>query len=109
MKNRIITACSMMIGALTLGSGAFAANIKTLEALDNKTAYVIKRQGNTGSVYGSLYYLEGTDVCQAKNSGISAESADAQWSIHYSASEKGYFLYNLGAGKFLTANSKYQA
>ncbi len=99
----------MMIGALTLGSGAFAANIKTLEALDNKTAYVIKRQGNTGSVYGSLYYLEGTDVCQAKNSGISAESADAQWSIHYSASEKGYFLYNLGAEKFLTANSKYQA
>lgn len=98
-----------MLGAMTLGSGAFAANIKTLEALDNKTAYVIKRQGNSGTVYGSLYYLEGSDICQAQNSGISADQPEAQWSIHYSASEKGYFLYNLAAGKFLTGNSKSQA
>lgn len=99
----------MILGAVMLAPAASAANIKTLEGINNKTAYVIKRQGQSGSVYGSLYYSADTDVCQAKNSGVSATSPEAQWSIHYSESEKGYFLYNLGAGKFLTGNSKSQA
>lgn len=109
MKNRIISACSLVLGAIMLVPAAFAANIKTLEGINNKTAYVIKRQGQSGMVYGSLYYSEDTDICQASNSGVSATSPEAQWSIHYSESEKGYFLYNLGAGKFLSGNSKSQA
>lgn len=109
MKNRIISACSLVLGALMLVPAAYAANIKTLEDINNKTAYVIKRQGQSGSVYGSLYYSADTDICQAKSSGVSATSPEAQWSIHYSEAEKGYFLYNLGAEKFLTGNSKSQA
>ena len=109
MKNRIISACSLILGAIMLAPAAFAANIKTLEGINNKTAYVIKRQGQSGSVYGSLYYSADTDICQAKNSGVSATSPEAQWSIHYSEKEKAYFLYNLGAGKFLSGNSKSQA
>lgn len=109
MKNKIISACALMIGAMAIPSEALAANIKSLDALSNSTAYVIKRQGNSGTVYGSLFYLEGSDICQAKNKDVDAESPEAQWSIHYSASEKGYFLYNLGAGKFLTGNAKSQA
>ena len=92
-----------------LAPAAFAANIKTLEDINNKTAYVIKRQGQSGMVYGSLYYSADTDICQAKNTGVAATSPEAQWSIHYSETEKGYFLYNFGAGKFLTGNSKSQA
>lgn len=99
-----------MIGALALSAGTYAANIKTLEALSNSTAYAIKRQGEKGMVYGNLQYLEGSDICQAKNVSTTGDfPVEAQWSIHYSASEKGYFLYNLAAGKFLTGNSQSQA
>ncbi len=109
MKHNILAASILTLGALTIPCGVSAANIRNLGAINNKTAYVIKRQGNSGTVYGSLYFLEGSDICQAKSSGISAESPEAQWSIHYSDTEKGYFLYNLGAEKFLTGNSKSQA
>lgn len=109
MKHNILAASILALGAMTIPCGVNAANIRNLGAINNKTAYVIKRQGNSGTVYGSLYYLEGSDICQAKNSGISADSPEAQWSIHFSESEQGYFLYNMGAGKFLTGNSKSQA
>ncbi len=98
-----------MLGGLMLSTGSMATNIKSLEALNNKTAYVIKRQGEKGSVYGFLHYVEGNDICQAKNSGITAEAPETHWSVYYSATEKGYFLYNLAAGKFLSGNSKSQA
>lgn len=109
MKHNILAASLLTLGAMTLSTGVNAANIRNLGAINNKTAYVIKRQGNSGTVYGSLYYLEGSDICQAKNTGISADAPEAQWSIFYSESEKGYFLYNLGAEKFLTGNSNSQA
>lgn len=109
MKHNILAASLLTLGAMALPATANAANIRNLGAINNKTAYVIKRQGNSGTIFGSLYYLEGSDICQAKSSGISADSPEAQWSIHYSESEKGYFLYNMGAGKFLTGNSKSQA
>lgn len=109
MKHNILAATLLTLGAMTLPAGVSAANIRNLGAINNKTAYIIKRQGNSGTIYGSLYYLEGSDICQAKSSGISADSPAAQWSIYFSESEKGYFLYNLGAGKFLTGNAKSQA
>lgn len=102
----IIATLGVMAAAMTLSVNA--ANIKKIEDIKNDVAYVIKRQGNSGTVSGNLNYLEGSDIIQGTNT-VGATDPKAQWSVHYSAKEKAYYLYNLGAEKFAAGDNKGQA
>lgn len=99
--------------ALLAGSVAFSAEAATIrDAADfrNDAIYNINRVGTASVGGGYLHATEGTNIISAATSAkVDRSSAEARWSIHYSKTEKAYYLYNLGTGKFLYGNSKNKA
>ncbi len=77
---------------------AAAADITSADALSNNKAYTLKRSASTTATSGAIY----RDGAAVKVGGTVASGDDALWSIHYSSAEKAYFLYNLGAGQFVS-------
>lgn len=106
MKNIITTLA--LLPALMAPAMAGAATIKKIEDINNSTVYTLSRKSVSGTPTGTLHAVEGSErICAA--SSAKADDVMSQWSIYYSASEKGYFLYNIGAGMFAAGNSKSQA
>lgn len=98
------TALSVALAAASLFS-AEAAVVKSLEALDNRKVYIIKRLAKSGSL-GNLYCQEDTVShtysVLASNSSATTDPA-TQWAINYSEVEDAYFFYNMASGQFMTA------
>ncbi len=104
----LIYAIAILAGAVTLTSEA--ATIKDTKDFSNTAIYNITRVGATSVGGGVIHATEGSDVLSAASSSkVDKTSNEARWSFHYSKTEKAYFLYNLGTGKFLTGNKKNKA
>lgn len=107
---QIIFSLAVIVGGGML-STAQADNITDLKDLSNSAVYTISRMAtNTTSGSGIMQAVENENVLYTLASGrTDKESPLTQWSLHYSASEKSYFLYNLGTKQFVTGNGKHEA
>lgn len=101
---------SLAILAGSVALSAEAATIRDAKDFSNSTIYNISRIGASSVGGGVIHATEGSNVLTASSSSkVDKTSNEARWSIHYSNSEKAYYLYNLGTEKFLTGNSRNQA
>lgn len=94
MKSIISTV--ILCAIATTMNGVSAQDVSSTDELSNTAAYTINRRSSTAS--GALE-ASGTAI----NSASKATDDSALWSIHYSSTEKAYYLYNLKAGKFAAA------
>ena len=72
--------------------------VTSIDELDNSKAYTISRNALSGKA-GSIHNGGTGAVRVGSTRGVTGD--DLLWAIHYSEVEKSYFLYNLGAGKFV--------
>lgn len=102
----ILSSLVVLAGGLTVT----AANVTDIKELNNTTLYNITRIGTSSVGGGVLHAVEGSDVINtAAATKVDKSSPEASWSLHYSAAEKTYYLYNMATGKFASGNSKNQA
>lgn len=74
--------------------------VKSIDEISNSKAYTIARNAASGQS-GQIHHNSTQPAVRVgKTTGISGD--DLLWAIHYSTTEKAYFLYNLGAGKFVS-------
>lgn len=91
---------------------ASAATIKDTKELSNTAVYTLNRQAPTGSGNGVLHadVDGGKQIFASTSSKLKDDNAALKyWSIHYSETEKAYYLYNISTGKFATGNKLNQA
>lgn len=93
MKNLFISIC------LLASAASVNASVKTIDEFDNSKSYFITRISLTQS--GLVYHEAGSDKVMVGNTAIKANEDVALWAIHYSETEKAWFLYNLAAKKFV--------
>lgn len=101
-----ISALALLIGSASLFTAA-ADNIYDVKDFDNKAVYHLSRLAlNTQDGQGWVSAQEGkTQLVAATSAKTDKASPYSQWSIHYSAQEKAYYLYNLGAAQFATGTA----
>lgn len=94
----IISLLTVCAGAAML-STASAETISSAEKLSNTATYTLSRRASSGNS-GAI----GSTASGTIQAGVTATSDAAVWSIHYSPTEKAYYLYNMSAGKFAGAS-----
>lgn len=106
---KILYSLAIMAGGY--GLSAHAANITDAKDFSNTGVYTINRAATTSLGGGLLHAAtDGSAVIKAASATKLGNDKDrANWSIHYSAQEKAYYLYNLSTGQFAGANAKNQA
>lgn len=105
----IISSLVIMAGGFALS--ASAATVNDVKDFSNTVVYTLNRAATSANGGGLLHAAtDGTTVLKTATSAKLGENKDrANWSIHYSQTEKAYFLYNLSTGQFAGANKKHQA
>lgn len=106
MKKIISAALALTVGAIS----AIAApiTIKDVKDIANDRVYILKREGATKDINGFIYakdVREGSQIIADAMAKVDTTQAVARFSIHYSEREKAYYLYNLGAERFVSGNS----
>lgn len=94
---------------LLLGAASFAANaaveVKNTKELDNNKVYLIMRNSISASLGRGYAYVDGTGTKAHLYTATAAKAdttdVNAHFSLHYSPREKAYYLYSLGAEKFI--------
>lgn len=105
-----------IISSIVIMAGGFAfqaaaANVTDAKDFSNTAVYTLNRAATTANGGGLLHAAtDGTTVLKAASATKLGDNKDrANWSIHYSASEKAYYLYNLSTGQFAGGNKKNKA
>lgn len=85
------------------------AQVAGLENLSNDHCYTLTRRPAAADSCGIVYYTaealsEQTEAVSAQAKTGIAESDDSRWAIWHQTADDLYYLYNLGAGKFLSAD-----
>lgn len=92
----------LLWAALFLALPEAAAQVGGTEALSNDLCYLLTRRPAQADSCGTVYYAAGATSAQART-GL-AETDDCRWAIWHAEADDLYYLYNLGAGKFLSAD-----
>ncbi len=94
----IISIIALCAGVAVGTADAAAQLVTSTDALSNTAAYTLNRRSSSASGY--VASGTGTNV----QVGAQQSAEQSLWSIHYSQTEKAYYLYNITAGKFVGAN-----
>lgn len=107
---KIIASMALLAGGAFLASVS-AETITSLDKLSSHAVYTLTRQATLANGGGLLHAVEGSNLIASTQNGkgITPESPEAQWSIHYSPAERAYFIYNLATGTFAGGNGKGRA
>lgn len=106
MKKIISAALALTVGVIS--AAAAPITIKKVEDIANDRVYILKREGVTQDINGFIYakdVREGSQIISNATAKVDTAQAVARFSIHYSEREKAYYLYNLGAERFVSGNS----
>lgn len=106
----IIASMALAVGSAWLIPAA-AETIISLDKISSHAVFTLTRQATAANGGGLLHYTDATDAIYATPSGkgVTADSPEAQWSIHYSQKEKAYFIYNLGNDRFMGVDKRNHA
>lgn len=92
-------------------SASAAVELTSTEQFSNDKVYLLLRDALSATAGRGYAYAEGTGnsatLYSAAASKVDTTKAIAHFSIHYSPREKSFYLYNLGAEKFVTGNDKH--
>ncbi|MCM1310293.1 MAG: hypothetical protein NC301_04595 [Bacteroides sp.] len=109
MKKYISAALALTVGILPSLAAPKTITIKSLDDLANNKTYLIVRNGSTRETSGYVYATDKKDGAQLVSSlatQTDTASIYCKYSIHYSEREQAYYLYNLGAENFVSANKQ---
>lgn len=99
----------MLVGGAMLSTVA-ADNVTALSEISNSGVYYLNRGTNPTANGGYMQAVDGeTTLTAIPSSKTDKSNVNSYWSIHWSATEKAYFIYNIGTGMFASGNENHQA
>lgn len=109
MKTSIFSLLLLSCGVL---SASAAVELTSTDQFSNNKVYLLQRDALSATAGRGYAYVEGTGnaatLYSAAASKVDTTQAIAHFSFHYSPREKAFYLYNLGAEKFVTGNDKHK-
>ncbi len=108
MKTSIFSLILLSCGALSASAGV---EVISTEQLSNNKVYLLQRDALSATAGKGYAYVNGSGASASLYSAAASKAdttqAAAHFSFHYSPREKAYYLYNLGAEKFVTGTDKH--
>lgn len=111
MKTGIFSLLLLTAGAIA--THAAPVEVESTDDFSNNKVYLLQRDAISSSNGRGFAYVNGDGtkarIYTASASKADTTSAGAQFSIHWSPREKAFYLYNLGAEKFVTGGKDHVA